>query len=115
MATQRSLDPEPARQVPLAPPATDEFRAAFGEPLAAALDLGTWEAAANLGDLHGRLEQEVRESLAQELPARRAIRERVFPRLAERPDAPYRFPPCAGRPRTPRRSSPPTERTLAAE
>ena len=115
MASQRSLDHDQARQVPLAPAATDEFRTAFGESLTAALDLGTWEAATNLGDLHGRLEHEVRESLAQELPARRAIRERVFPRLAERHDAPDRFSPCAGRPRTPRRCSPPTERKLAPE
>jgi hypothetical protein len=88
MASHRSLDHDQARQIPLAPAATDDFRAAFGEPLTAALDLETWEAATNLGDLHGRLEEEVRESLAQELPARRAIRERVFPRLAERHDAP---------------------------
>jgi hypothetical protein len=80
--------PRPIHQSSLAPTLPDEFRAAFGEPLAAALDLSTWEGDLHLGELHGRLEHEVRSSLAQELPARRAIRERVFPRLAERDQAP---------------------------
>ena len=100
MASRRPPDQDRLRQAPLAPAPADEFQSAFGEPLAAALDLGTWQPAVRLDDLYGHLEGEVRASLAQELPARRAIRERVFPRLAERDGAPpaggvYRADPAA--------------------
>lgn len=100
MGRQHAPDQNRPYQTALAPAPSDEFRAAFGEPLTAALDLGTWEPAVRLGDLYGRMEGEVRASLAKELPARRAIRERVFPRLAERHDAPpeggvYRADPAA--------------------
>jgi hypothetical protein len=70
----------------------DQFRAAYGEPLTNSLDLETWQAASNLGDLYGKLEAEVAASLAVDAPARQAIRDEVFPLIARAPGGP----PCAG-------------------
>ncbi|HET8524224.1 MAG TPA: hypothetical protein VFL82_13395, partial [Thermomicrobiales bacterium] len=70
----------------------DQFRSAFGEPLTNSLDLETWQAATNLGDLYGKLENEVAQSLALDAPARQAIRNEVFPLIARTPNGP----PCAG-------------------
>jgi hypothetical protein len=70
----------------------DQFRLAFGEPLTNSLDLETWQGAGNLGDLYGKLEAEVAASIAVDAPARRAIRDEVFPLIARQPGGP----PCAG-------------------
>jgi hypothetical protein len=67
---------------PLAP--ADEFISAFGEPLANTLDLRTWQPVENLGNLYGELEAEVAAACEQSVPVRQAIRDKIFPRLAER-------------------------------
>jgi hypothetical protein len=66
----------------------EEFRAAFGEPLAEALDLDTWQTGENLEALYDRLEVEVKEAVRQEDRIRERIRHEVFPRLRTRPHAP---------------------------
>lgn len=66
----------------------EEFRAAFGEPLAQALDLDTWQTGENLAALYDRLETEVKEAVRQEDRIRERVRRDVFPRLATRPHAP---------------------------
>jgi hypothetical protein len=70
----------------------DAFRKAFGEPLAQTLDLNTWRQAGRLGDLFGQLQQEISSAQELETAARRAIRDKVFPRLREQLNAPS----CAG-------------------
>ncbi|HXG36825.1 MAG TPA: hypothetical protein VNL15_07635 [Dehalococcoidia bacterium] len=77
------------------PPSTEpalvdahEFEAAFGEPLARALDLDTWQPGENLAALYGRLEQEIEQAVRQENRIRERIREEVFPRLRTRVGAP---------------------------
>jgi hypothetical protein len=70
----------------------DLFRTAFGEPITNSLDLETWQAASDLGELYGKLEAEVAASIALDAPARQAIRDEVFPLIAHAPGSP----PCAG-------------------
>jgi hypothetical protein len=66
----------------------DEFEKAFGESLAEALDVDTWELGQNLLELYARMEREVEEAVQQEGELRERIREVVFPRLSRRPGAP---------------------------
>jgi len=82
--------------VPVPPPASGEpalvdaheFETAFGEPLARALDLDTWQPGENLAALYGRLEEEIEQAVRQENRIRDRIRQEVFPRLRTRPGAP---------------------------
>jgi hypothetical protein len=81
----------PAPPPPSAEPAlvdAHEFEIAFGEPLAQALDLDTWQPGENLAALYGRLEQEIEQAVRQENRIRERIRQEVFPRLQTRPGAP---------------------------
>jgi hypothetical protein len=66
----------------------DEFNAAFGEPLADALDLNTWHKGENLANLYGRLEEEIEEAIKQEDSIRKRVRDIVFPRIGQRNGAP---------------------------
>jgi hypothetical protein len=71
-----------------APVDDDEFEKAFGESLAEALDVDTWELGQNLLELYARMEREVEEAVQQEGEQRERIRDVVFPRLSRRPGAP---------------------------
>jgi hypothetical protein len=84
-----ALPPIVAEEPPVEP---EEFEAAFGEKLSAALDLATWVPGDNLAALYGRLEQEVADAVNQENATRARVRDVVFPRLRSRPNAPE----CAG-------------------
>jgi hypothetical protein len=80
--------------VPLPPSAepalvdAHEFETAFGEPLARALDLDTWQPGENLAALYSRLEEEIEQAVRQENRIRDRIRQEVFPRLRTRLGAP---------------------------
>lgn len=65
-----------------------EFKGAFGEPIAATLDLASWSADANLQDLYNRLTREVRSAVDQERRIRQFVRNELFPLLPNRPGAP---------------------------
>jgi hypothetical protein len=65
-----------------------EFVAAYGESLAQALDLDTWERGENLAKNFERLDREVAEALQQEDAIRKKVREVVFPQILNRPNAP---------------------------
>ena len=65
-----------------------EFKDAFGEPIAATLDLASWSADANLQDLYQRLTREVRSAVDQERRIRQFVRDELFPVLPNRPGAP---------------------------
>lgn len=66
----------------------NEFESAFGEKLSATLDLDTWQPGENLASLYGRLEREVEEAIRHENRIKEAIREKIFPLLKSRPEAP---------------------------
>ncbi len=65
-----------------------EFKDAFGEEIAATLDLDTWSANANLQELYERLGREVTSAVRQERRLRKFVRDEIFPMLSTRPDAP---------------------------
>jgi hypothetical protein len=71
-----------------AAPTDDEFRQAFGESLRDVLDLRTWTPGRDLGDEYRRIEQEVREGLADEDEAQRRIRRNGLALLADPATAP---------------------------
>ncbi|HEX5502536.1 MAG TPA: hypothetical protein VFW96_07920 [Thermomicrobiales bacterium] len=71
-----------------APVGGGEFAAAYGEPLARALDLSTWRPGEDVAALYDRLEREVADALAQSDAVRAEVRRLVLPRLGRRPDAP---------------------------
>ena len=83
-AAPEPLPPIVAEEPPVDP---EEFKAAFGEDLAQALDLATWVPGDEMDALYGRLEQEVEAAVAQETVSRAQVRAVVFPRLRTRPDA----------------------------
>ncbi len=65
-----------------------EFEAAFGEPIAQALDLETWKPGEDLLALYARTAREVEDAVRQEDEIRKRIRDVVFSRLRERTGAP---------------------------
>lgn len=65
-----------------------EFKAAFGEPIAATLDLSSWSADADLQGVYERLTTEVQSAVEQEQRIRSFVRREVFPLLTTRPQAP---------------------------
>lgn len=73
---------------PAATEVQDEYLTTFGEPITKTLDLSTWRQAGRLGDLYGQLQKEVAVGQSLELAARKAIREKIFPRLSKQPNAP---------------------------
>lgn len=86
LSPHRPLTPLSSPPVPR--DAGDDFLEVFGEPLSAALDLGSWRPSEDLGELFGRLQSEIESAIEQDLPARQAIRDNVFPRLRDRKRAP---------------------------
>lgn len=66
----------------------DEFSEGFGESLQQTLDVDTWRAGEDLGDIYRRIEREVREAVAHEERYRTEIQRTVLPRLATYPGAP---------------------------
>lgn len=64
------------------------FRQAFGESVASALDLNTWQPGPNLQDLYERLEAEVQKAVGEERSFRSRTRAMVLPKLRTRPEAP---------------------------
>jgi hypothetical protein len=84
----QSLPPLPPSAQPVPVDAGDDFLKVFGEPLTAAIDLTSWRRSEELGELFGRLQLEVESSIGQDLTARQAIRDKVFPRLRDRKQAP---------------------------
>ena len=75
----------------------NEYLAAHGESLTNTLDLGTWQAGADLIQMYARLEREVADAVRDEQQFQEQIRQQIFPRLATRPGAPkgagvYRVP-----------------------
>lgn len=65
-----------------------DFEAAYGEKLSDTLDLNTWTAGEDLAAAYDRIEKEVAEALIKEDSYRKQIRELVFPRLRDAPEAP---------------------------
>jgi hypothetical protein len=65
-----------------------EFAESFGESLSQTLNLDTWTPGEELSRLYSRLEQEVAEAVSRESEMRKAIREKVFPQIKRRPNAP---------------------------
>jgi hypothetical protein len=66
----------------------DEYLAIFGEPINQTLDLATWRQVGRLGDLYGQLQQEVTDAQQLEVVARKAIRDKAFPRISKQLSAP---------------------------
>ena len=66
----------------------DEFKAAFGESLDAALDIDTWRPGDDLAAATDRLEREIADSVEQEDRVRQEIRDRLFPAAFASPFAP---------------------------
>jgi hypothetical protein len=66
----------------------DEYETAHGEKLAQTLDLDTWSPGADLTEMYERLEREVAEAVKQENLYQKEIRDRVFPLIRNRRDAP---------------------------
>jgi len=65
-----------------------EFKAAFGESIAATLDIDSWSADADLQRVYRRLAAEVQSAVEQEQRIRSFVRREVFPLLATRAQAP---------------------------
>jgi hypothetical protein len=66
----------------------DEYKAAFGESLDAALDIDTWRPGDDLAAATERLEREIADSVEQEDRVRQEIRDRLFPAAFASPFAP---------------------------
>jgi hypothetical protein len=64
-----------------APTGSVDFRESFGEELQDVLDVSTWRTGWDLSQEYLRVEQEVRQALADEDDLQRRTRERIFPRL----------------------------------
>ncbi|HZL36225.1 MAG TPA: hypothetical protein VFC78_12985 [Tepidisphaeraceae bacterium] len=71
-------------------PAVDasDFQSAFGEPLEDTLDLDTWRPGDELAATYERVQSEVSDAVRQESGIHREIRQRIFPLLKSRPQAP---------------------------
>lgn len=66
----------------------NEYEASYGESLTKTLDLNTWHPGADLMEMYERLRREVSEAVKEEKRIQKQIREKIFPRLSTRPDAP---------------------------
>ena len=65
-----------------------DFQSAYGEPLENTLDLDTWRPGAELATMYERVQAEVSHAVRQESQMHREIRDRIFPLLKSRPQAP---------------------------
>jgi len=80
---------DPIDQILAVPQGTlPEFEDAFDEDFLATLDINTWMLGEDLAQSYGRLEREVAEAIAQEDQNRKVIRDVVFSRIENAPDAP---------------------------
>lgn len=65
----------------------DDFEKAFGEPLSQTIDLDTWRVGADLTETYARMEREVAQAVQQERRMRTQVRNLVFDRLRNGPNA----------------------------
>lgn len=65
-----------------------EFEDAYGEPFHHTLNLNTWTMGENLGEIYGRMEQEIADAVAMEDSYRQTIRNEVFSKIRTSPGAP---------------------------
>ncbi len=84
---------DPAHAAPLSTGGTPalraaDYREAFGEELAAMLNVDNWRAGRDLGAEYRRLEAEIYAAVARETGWQRRVREEVHPRLAFAAGAP---------------------------
>ncbi len=87
-----ALPSKNSSSVPLSPQqsalTTDEYEVAHGEKLSRTLDLDTWRPGTDLIEMYARLEREINEALQKENAYQKEIREKIFPLLSTRSDAP---------------------------
>lgn len=88
-APDRYLE-EPGTRAPAPTPSPGRatFETAFGERLDAVLDVASWRTGEDLGQMYARIAAEVEQAVRQEARVRGPIRQRVIPRIRERPGAP---------------------------
>ncbi|HJT59064.1 MAG TPA: hypothetical protein VJ761_21335 [Ktedonobacteraceae bacterium] len=67
---------------------SDEFQAAFGEPVDNTLDIDTWHLGDDLAAMYTRLEREIADAVEQGGRIRERIRSKLFPRAFKHPHAP---------------------------
>jgi hypothetical protein len=71
------------------PPGSAEFEELYGEPIARALDLSTWQTGVNLEELYSRIgDEQVAAALRFEAGMKPLMREHVFSQIPERREAP---------------------------
>jgi hypothetical protein len=73
----------PLTRSPSEPATATEFRQSFGEDLSEVLDVTKWKLGNDLAQEYPRIEQEVREAIAQEDETQRRTRTEVFPKLMD--------------------------------
>ena len=71
-----------------APVTADAFKECFGEPLARALDLGSWRQGVDLVREYARVEAEIAQAVGFETEQQARVRELVFPKVGFAPGAP---------------------------
>lgn len=88
----RSMEPglteQPAPDGDLPALDASDFQVSFGEPLEHTLDLDTWRPGSELAAMYERVQSEVSDAVRQESQMHREIRQRIFPLLRSRPQAP---------------------------
>lgn len=67
---------------------SQEFEAAYGEPLSQTLDLTTWMQGENLMDAYARMEREIAEALEEEGKYHKLARQTLLDKLGKAPSAP---------------------------
>ncbi|MGI8336758.1 hypothetical protein ACRYCC_43025 [Actinomadura scrupuli] len=87
MATPRPTEEKPP-DTPGELIGDDDFSAAYGESIAEALNLDSWDRGVDLAALYKRLESEVGPALEQERRVQEVIRSEVFELLKTAPEAP---------------------------
>lgn len=87
-STNQSPIDKPAGEMGVASVDASDFQSAFGEPLENTLDLDTWRPGAELAAMYERVQSEVSDAVRQEREIHREIRQRIFPLLKSRPQAP---------------------------
>lgn len=68
---------------------TDDFRRAFGEDFAEAIDINTWSIGANLSELYPVIEAEWLKAKSDENKNQKIFRDIVFPRIKEKGNIPF--------------------------
>ena len=86
-AADKQPPDEPGRDNALAIE-SNEFQAAFGEPVDNTLDIDTWRAGEDLSAMYSALEREIADAVEQGGRIRERVRSELFPRVFEHPQAP---------------------------